>query len=129
MFSNRMAHFCVLVATPTLLENERGKRFNFVGILQVLLAEALHHKTLFRPGLQPKGKSANQNADKTTYPASLERGAEHPQQDAAVDGVSDDAIGTGPHERVIFLHCDTVAPIAAEYEPAPDAEGNTYQHD
>jgi hypothetical protein len=59
-----------------------------VAILQVFLAEALHHKTLFSPGLQPKGKPANQNADKTTYPASLERRAEHPQQDAAVDGVA-----------------------------------------
>jgi len=40
---------------PTLLENERGKRFNFEAILQVFLAEALHHKTLFSPGLQQKG--------------------------------------------------------------------------
>jgi hypothetical protein len=74
--------------------------FGVVAILQVFLAEALHHKTLFSPGLQPKGKPADQNADKTTYPASLERRAEHPQQDAAVDGVADDAIGTHPHERV-----------------------------
>ena len=88
------------IETPTLLENEGGKRFHSVAILQVLLTEALHHKTLFSPSLQPKGKPANQNADKTTYPASLERRAEHPQQDAAVDGVADDAIGTHPHERV-----------------------------
>jgi hypothetical protein len=47
------------IETLTLLENERGKRFNFVAILQVFLAEALHHKTLFSPGLQPKRKSAN----------------------------------------------------------------------
>ena len=70
------------IETPTLLENERGKRFNFEAILQVFLAEALHHKTLFSLSLQPKGKPAG----KTTYPTSLERPAEHPQQDAAVDG-------------------------------------------
>ena len=116
------------IGTPTLLENEWGKRFHSVAILQVLFAEALHHKTLFCPGLQPKGKRANQDADKTTYPTSLDRRAEHPQQDAAVDGVADDAIGARPYERVIFLHGDTVTPIATEHEPGPDAEGNTHQH-
>jgi hypothetical protein len=45
------------IETPTLLENEGGKRFHSVAILQVLLTEALHHKALFRPGLQPKGES------------------------------------------------------------------------
>ena len=97
-----MAADLITVETPTLLENERGKRFNFVAILQVFLAEALHHKTFFSPGLQPKGKPANQDADKTTNPASLERGAEHPQQDAAVDGVADDAIGTRSYRACDF---------------------------
>src|ERR1700733_7774763 len=53
------------------------------------------------PGLQPKGKPANQNAGKTTYPASLERRADHPQQDAAVDGVADE-------KRVPFAACLSV---------------------
>ncbi len=46
------------IETPTLLENEGGKRFHSAAILQVLLAEAPHHKMLFSPGLQPKGKPA-----------------------------------------------------------------------
>jgi hypothetical protein len=112
----------------TLLENERGERFHLVTILLVLLAEALHHKTLLYPSLQAEGKPANQNAGKTTYPASLERRTEHPQQNAAVDGVADNAIGTGVHERVILLHSHTVAPIAAEHEAGLDAEGNPRQH-
>src|SRR6185437_3016707 len=50
--------------------------------------------------------------------ASLERRAEHPQQDAAVDGMAGDAIGTSQYEGVIFLHRYRVAPIAAEHDPA-----------
>src|ERR1700678_4615882 len=112
----------------TSLENEWGERFHLLAILQVMLAEALHHKTLLHPSFQPKRKPTNQNAGKTTYPASLERRAEHPQQDTGVDGVADNAIGTGVHERVILLHSHTVAPFAAEHEPGPDAEGNPRQH-
>jgi hypothetical protein len=68
--------------TPCTARKGTGERFDFVAILHVFLAEALHHKTLFSPGLKPKRKPANQNPDKTTYPASLKRRAEHPQQDA-----------------------------------------------
>ena len=64
----------------TLLENERRERFHLLAILEVLRAEALHQKTLLSASLQPKGKPANQNAGKITYPTSLERRTEHPNR-------------------------------------------------
>jgi len=72
---------CILsIETPTLLENERRECLHFMAILQVLFTKSLHHKLFFCPSLQPKGKPADHNADKTAHLASLERRAEHPQQ-------------------------------------------------
>jgi hypothetical protein len=112
----------------TLLESERGERFHLVAILKVLLAEALRHKTFFHLSLQPKGKprkSGSRQNNLSCLAGALNRAF---QTGCRCRWGGGQSIGAGVHERVILLHGHTVAPIAAEHEPGPDAEGNPRQH-
>jgi len=94
-------------------------------IVQVFSAKALDHELFFEREFDPERCGAEENGDETSNKPSLQRRAQQSEKNSCVDGMAHETIGTAHNQCVPLLDRDGSAPVFAEYEPRPDAEGDS----
>src|SRR6202021_485876 len=80
------------------------------------------HPLLLHAELYPEREEEESESDEPAHLGEGNRGAEESGQNARVDGVTGEGVGTGGDQLVVLLDGDGAAPVAAEIQARPDGE-------
>ena len=93
-----------------------------MGIGGICLSKFGTHPLLLPAELGPEHEEHQDETDDPAHLGERNRGTEKPGQNAGVDGMTDEGIGTGGNQLVVLLNGYGVAPVAAEMLARPDGE-------
>jgi len=96
---------------------------DFAAVAEVFVAETLVHELLFGVNLHEQASGGDEDAEKAAEQAVFQSRTEERGQDSSVDGMADDAVRAEDDEGVVLFEGYGAAPVVAEDEASPDAEG------
>ena len=103
-------------------EEERHQGSSLTSISGIRLAELRTHPLFLHAELHPEREEDENESDESAHLGDGNRHAKETGQNAGVDGVTDQGIGTGGDQLVALLNGDGAAPVSAEVLARPDSE-------
>ena len=104
------------------LEKVRDQGGGVPGVIGVFFAELGAHPLFFHAELDPEREEEESEGEESAHLGDGDGHAEESGQNAGVDGMADQGVGTGGDQFVVLLDGDGAAPVAAEVLARPDGE-------
>src|SRR5258708_9693498 len=106
--------------------NEGG---DFSTILGVALTKGFAQPALLQLELSPKRGKDEHHREQSAPLAARDRRTHEGDQDARIDWMAYQTVGSATHELVVLLDRDRAAPVLSQKDSRPDGEGESHGHD